>query len=106
MNILDIRYKAMRRDGFSDEEADWYADRRIGTVNMRRLRRARRRFVRGLSEEEKETFWAQMDDYITDRIRPGEEPEENIFSPEYEDIDSIEELWNELRSGTYRARPK
>ncbi len=106
MNIRDLRYQAMRRDGFSDEEADWYADRRIGGLNVRRIRRLRRRFIRDLDEEERESFWKMMDDYIADRIKPGEEPEENIYSPEHEDIENVEAFWWAQLEGGVRVGPK
>ena len=106
MNIRDLRYLAMRRDGFSDEEADWYADRRIGGLNVRRIRRLRRRFIRDLEEEERATFYKMMDDYIAERVKPGEEPDENIYSPGHEDIENVEAFWWHQLEGEMRIGPK
>lgn len=97
--LLWMRRKAkLRAEGFSDTEARFYMRRKIGGWKLRRLRKRRAALMSRLSPEKISLLMEQMSKYFHHRMyeRP-DEPE--FWSPDLENLEMLEEHWEDAARG-------
>ena len=98
--IEAYRHRVLESEHFSPEEAAFYADRCIGGVHIRWLRRARIRFWKGLTPAQRGELLNQVGDWYSHRTDADAELGAKRYSPKLEeDRKEMLEFWEEAMEG-------